>query len=214
MSKDNDPGFDFGRFEAEFADVARAHDLRDDALKLGERLWKEHGPSNDALTTRRRFIIAGDSNKTVPVPHERMLIVPRPRDEVVAGVQKLRISRPFLPSPEGAERRLDPRFIFLDLFFKRHVVHRVLLSNVEYSRYRTSDDILVTSDGEDVNYTVPADVSSEIHIGATALSRIAGESQAELPDILSGSTEALQNVNVILEKYEPSLQDNLPLIAK
>lgn len=214
MSRDNNPEFDFGRFEAEITEIARAQTLRAEALSHSERLWSKYRESNAALATRRRLIIAGGPNTAVPATHERMLIIPRPRGGVVAGVQQLRISRPFLPSSEGAEKRLDPRFAFLDIIFKQHVSHRVLLSEGEYSRYRNSQDIDVATRGEYVNYTVPADVSSEIKIGSAVLSDVPAIAREYVPEILSGNIGALQDLNAILENYEPSLQDNLSTGAK
>lgn len=205
-----------GQFEAEFDDVSVLQEARASSLDAVHMLWSRVQQPNDTLPTSRKFIIGESPNNLVPVAHESVVLVPKPRATTIGGVVSVKVRVPYLPSQPRAERRLDPRYAFVELQRPHGVYVSRLLGHGEYTTYKNAGDIHVVEQNDDRTYYVSPEAGRAERVAAGVLSfEDLGvdftPTQMRRPlDELTSLTE----LTTLLQTYDPDLQDNLPSMQR
>jgi hypothetical protein len=195
--------FDFGQFEREL----ELYNARTAVTDMVADSWASLRPTNDVLTTSRRFIIAAPNNEAVPVKHEQVTLHPRARALPISGISTVRIRSPYIVRNHEATEETDRTHVFFEVQYRTGLVARFLLTPDSYHNYVDADEIIVTQTPEGNTYAVRP--PAEEHHVAEPLPH-------ELEEIYMGPTppselETLYTLLDIVTTYEPALQDNFPL---
>jgi|GEM_PF-4288329 hypothetical protein len=193
MNHEANSEFDMSQYEAMFDAENSLMLSRAEALRAVHKVWATIRKSNEDLPISRRFIIAGAANERVPVSHERVNVVPKPRAATVANIQVAWLSVPYLQE-SGVDKRLDTRIAFIELQRGDGEPTLHLLTEDEFTQYGSADEVLVLGGREDRRYSV---VEYELD------NRTASEKHLHEHDVLN-------ELLTVLQAYDPDLQDNLP----
>lgn len=207
MTREREPNFDMSQFEAQFGDVVTSMEAREAALDSVGRVWSKIRNSNAGLPISRRFIVSASPNSLIPVAHERVMLVPKPRGSAIASTRVAHIGVPYLSSEADAELRLDPRYAFIELHRGKKGVRSYLLSKDELTRYSRAEDVHVGDTSGLLEYHVRFDTTAR-KLGSALLDLDHGDTGSESDR--TKELETLQKLVAIFESYDPDLQDNLP----